>query len=99
MAVRKTPDELVVITRAYDFILWSCNHVSKFPPEPVSNGVDLRINNEFHGSIHPRVGDPQTGGLLDPERFAKSSPRPRFCSPKASKNRGGAVGAGACRCS
>ena len=31
MAFRKTPDELVVITRAYDFILWSCNHVSKFP--------------------------------------------------------------------
>lgn len=31
MAVRKTPDELVVITKMYDFILWSCNHVSKFP--------------------------------------------------------------------
>ena len=31
MAVRKTADELVVITRTYDFILWSCNHVSKFP--------------------------------------------------------------------
>ena len=31
MAVRKTADELVVITRTYDFMLWSCNHVSKFP--------------------------------------------------------------------
>ena len=31
MAVRKTADELVVITRTYDFILWSCDHVSKFP--------------------------------------------------------------------
>jgi len=31
MAVRNTADELVVITRTYDFSLWSCNHVSKFP--------------------------------------------------------------------
>jgi hypothetical protein len=28
---RKAPDELVVITKTYDFILWSCHHTSKFP--------------------------------------------------------------------
>jgi hypothetical protein len=24
-------EELVVITKTYDLILWSCNHTSKFP--------------------------------------------------------------------
>jgi hypothetical protein len=27
----KKAEELVVITRTYDLILWSCNHRSKFP--------------------------------------------------------------------
>ena len=31
MAGRKRDDELVVITKTYDLILWSCNHTSKFP--------------------------------------------------------------------
>ena len=31
-------------------------------------------------------------GQVDAERFAKSLPLPRFCSPLASKNGGGAVG-------
>ena len=31
MADRKRHEELVVITKAYDLILWSCNHTSKFP--------------------------------------------------------------------
>jgi hypothetical protein len=31
MAERKRADELVVITKTYDFILWSCHHTSKFP--------------------------------------------------------------------
>jgi hypothetical protein len=31
MLPRKAPEELVVITKAYDFILWSCRHTSKFP--------------------------------------------------------------------
>jgi hypothetical protein len=31
MAERKRYDELVVITKTYDFILWSCQHTSKFP--------------------------------------------------------------------
>ena len=31
MAVRKDSEELVVITKAYDFILWSCHHTGKFP--------------------------------------------------------------------
>jgi hypothetical protein len=25
------PDELTVITKTYDLILWSCNHTSRFP--------------------------------------------------------------------
>jgi hypothetical protein len=29
----KKHDELVVITKTYDFILWSCHHVSRFPRE------------------------------------------------------------------
>lgn len=31
MAGRKDHEELVVITKAYDMILWSCNHTAKFP--------------------------------------------------------------------
>jgi len=31
MADRKRTDELTVITKAYDLILWSCNHTGKFP--------------------------------------------------------------------
>jgi len=31
MAARKRTDELVVITKMYDLISWSCNHTSKFP--------------------------------------------------------------------
>ena len=31
MAVPKPQVELTVITKTYDFILWSCNHTSKFP--------------------------------------------------------------------
>lgn len=27
----KSRDELVVITKTYDLILWSCNHTSRFP--------------------------------------------------------------------
>ena len=31
MAGRRKDEELVVITKTYDLILWSCNHTSKFP--------------------------------------------------------------------
>ncbi len=31
MPVRKDNEELTVITKTYDFILWSCNHTGKFP--------------------------------------------------------------------
>jgi len=31
MAYRKECEELVVIAKTYDLILWSCNHTSKFP--------------------------------------------------------------------
>jgi len=31
MAGRKEEVELTVITKTYDFILWSCNHTGKFP--------------------------------------------------------------------
>ena len=31
MADRKQYDELTVITKTYDLILWSCNHTGKFP--------------------------------------------------------------------
>jgi hypothetical protein len=31
MAYRKDYEELTVITRTYDLILWSCNHTGKFP--------------------------------------------------------------------
>ena len=31
MTDRKRHEELVVITKTYDVILWSCNHTSKFP--------------------------------------------------------------------
>src|SRR5712671_3515038 len=31
MADSKRTDELVVITKTYDLILWSCNHTGKFP--------------------------------------------------------------------
>ena len=27
----KKDQELIVITKTYDLILWSCNHTSKFP--------------------------------------------------------------------
>ena len=27
----RSSDELVVITKTYDLILWSCNHTAKFP--------------------------------------------------------------------
>ncbi len=29
--MRRTTEELVVITKAYDLILWSCHHTGKFP--------------------------------------------------------------------
>ena len=28
----KKDQELIVITKTYDLILWSCNHTSRFPP-------------------------------------------------------------------
>jgi hypothetical protein len=31
MAVRKDFEELVVIAKTYDLILWSCHHTGKFP--------------------------------------------------------------------
>src|SRR5208283_1995488 len=31
MADRKNYEELTVITKTYDLILWSCNHTGKFP--------------------------------------------------------------------
>lgn len=31
MAVRPDYEELVVIRKTYDLILWSCNHTGKFP--------------------------------------------------------------------
>ena len=31
MTERKRHEELVVITKTYDFILWSCHHTGKFP--------------------------------------------------------------------
>jgi len=31
MACRKDYEELTVITKTYDLILWSCNHTGKFP--------------------------------------------------------------------
>jgi hypothetical protein len=31
MAGRREHEELTVITKTYDFILWSCNHTGKFP--------------------------------------------------------------------
>ena len=31
MAGRRKDEELVVITKMYDLILWSCNHTGKFP--------------------------------------------------------------------
>jgi len=31
MVVNRGKDELTVITKAYDLILWSCNHTGKFP--------------------------------------------------------------------
>jgi hypothetical protein len=31
MADLKRHEELVVITKTYDLILWSCNHMGKFP--------------------------------------------------------------------
>ncbi len=31
MAFRKPTEELVIITKSYDLILWSCNHTGKFP--------------------------------------------------------------------
>jgi hypothetical protein len=30
-ATMKKSEELVVITKTYDLILWSCNHTSRFP--------------------------------------------------------------------
>ena len=29
--MKRKSDELVVITKVYDLILWSCNHTSRFP--------------------------------------------------------------------
>src|SRR5215831_7567869 len=31
MPVRRDYEELTVITKTYDFILWSCHHTGKFP--------------------------------------------------------------------
>ena len=31
MAGRRKDEELIVITKTYDLILWSCNHTGKFP--------------------------------------------------------------------
>src|ERR1700721_916152 len=31
MAYRKDYEELTVITKTYDLVLWSCNHTGKFP--------------------------------------------------------------------
>jgi hypothetical protein len=31
VSVMKTAQELIVITKTYDLILWSCNHTGKFP--------------------------------------------------------------------
>ena len=31
MSVRRSHEELTVITKTYDLILWSCHHTGKFP--------------------------------------------------------------------
>ena len=41
----KKTDELVVITKTYDLILWSCNHTSRFPRQHRSVlGERLELN-------------------------------------------------------
>ncbi len=34
MASRQQTEELIAIMKTYDFILWSCHHTGKFPPQP-----------------------------------------------------------------
>jgi hypothetical protein len=35
MAFRRDYEELTVITKTYDLILWSCHHTGKFPRTPL----------------------------------------------------------------
>jgi len=47
MPVRRDHEELVVITKTYDLILWSCHHTGKFPrrnvPTNRNNNVGFRV--------------------------------------------------------
>ena len=46
MAGRKKVEELVVITKTYDLILWSCNHTGKFPRNHrfvLGEGIETRV--------------------------------------------------------
>ena len=48
MAVRRDYEELTVITKTYDFILWSCNHTGKFPRNHrfvLGEGIERNLHN------------------------------------------------------
>lgn len=51
----KHQDELVVITKTYDLILWSCNHTGHFPRQ---HGFVLgqRIERYLYGRQRIRLG-------------------------------------------
>ena len=47
----KKEGELVVITKTYDLILWSCNHTSKFPRNHRFVLGEQRIERNLYGLL------------------------------------------------
>ena len=53
----KKHEELVIITKTYDLILWSCNHTGRFPGQHrfvSGERIERHIHNAPPASLAPR---------------------------------------------
>jgi len=67
----KKHEELVVITKTYDLILWSCNHTGRFPRQHrLVLGERLERSQPASGlRRHPELCQQAAGGMISPLRM------------------------------
>src|SRR5471032_1848980 len=95
MAHMKQNNELNVITKTYDLILWSCNHTSKFPRNHrfvLGERIERNLYGLFETLIDAKYPlDPEFGAGLRPrrpqDRVRRESPTPPSPGPKVSHPR------------
>src|SRR5271163_1547888 len=92
MADLKRHEELVVITKTYDLILWSCNHTGKFPRNHrfvPGERIERHLYDPSEGLIRAEYTRQRHESLERPARPWKScasrSGSPKTCSVSRSR--------------